>query len=302
MKYTKNKQTSRLALKAASKAYKAKGLRDYYTDLFKVIRLDTFFRSLADKGREERAFGVSPLLLPEHYADTKDKVFAVFVSLLMSENKGTMLAQVSNLRDLIGEHPYDWATNRLYVGRVTGDMANRRMGAPYITYADAGMFISQLLQIIEDHGSIYEAVTSDSSHIFPSDSIAWLLGDCFLERMAMQIDRILLYLCEITGLWAEQTGWTLHCPVDACVWRFVDKFIPTWRNLFDTFDIASIFGLTKETDLWFAAYAYEQRLLNDGEGKYFYFEKYYNKKITKERCDYKEANNRRRLRATVPTV
>lgn len=74
-------------------------------------------------------YGVWPavpiLLLPSYYSDARDKEVALFVATLIPED-GDILTYISEMRAVMGEHPWIWFAERRFVSLSLGAVIRKR--------------------------------------------------------------------------------------------------------------------------------------------------------------------------------
>lgn len=192
-----------------------------------------------------------PICFVHQYRDPKDQeVVALLSSLLAFGNAKVILANLSKLLDILGEHPISFLLNKSIPPSQISDFKHR-----WVTSVDIQTLFKTLKKILSKHGSLKKLFLEDYqksdpdiskalhhfSHtlqkesglnfLFPSpiDGSPCKRMNLFLRWMVRPRDGIDL------GLWKEISPSQLVIPLDTHIYQFAKKFKisrrknPSWR-------------------------------------------------------------------------
>ena len=213
--------------------------------------------------KERGIFPVFPTQIIEYYPDRRDKEVAAFTALVMEWYNGGELAQIRSLRELMGEHPYEWLTSREFVTLSTGSVMQRSIdGAHFIKW----WMVARVFDML------YDRCNKDGEILLPSKVFRGSMfadfcrdvGEAVGNKKKMDYMRGVTELVLRTsdglgrGLWGNSPH-GVKCPVNGDVKAFMLKWFPDFKIKLWTWDEAvRLFGFEKDTDFFYAYLAYKE--------------------------------------------
>ena len=135
-----------------------KKLSDYQA--VRKVQQEKFFRAFAEyhlpwlheltaRYKERGKFPLYPTFIESYYEDGDDKAVSLLSTLLMNW-KGNVTEQIKTMREVLGEHPYEWLNNRTFVLLSTGNKQKIRLNEKYgLAYWKVAKFFSMLYDLTD---------------------------------------------------------------------------------------------------------------------------------------------------------
>lgn len=249
-----------------------KNVRDHFLTYSQALR--PWLAQISQKYKEEQNFPLYPMvILPSYYTDIRDKEIAAFVSLLIPETDN-IVKNVGEIRDLLGQNPFEWFRNRGFVSLGTGSKQNKRTGGVEnwkiaklldrlweqceITTNESPM--GETYCFMRPIGFQVEAI-ADAQRCSYFDVLTYLLEDCCVGNYFYKLRLLLLVLGTSDGfglgLWAVSPD-ELKSPLTHDLRTFLQTWFPDYRR-FGTIDEAiHEFGLERDCDFFYCWLAYKE--------------------------------------------
>jgi hypothetical protein len=251
-----------------------KNIKEYFVNFTRHHR--PWLHELAQKYKERGEFPLMAMvLLPSYYTDTRDKEIAVFAGLLIPVEETivhTTIENVGELRQMLGDSPWEWFEKRSFVSLSLGKKQHKRIGGV------EGWKIARLFDKLWNECRILPfemprknvevrpigiqvELIAKALHCSYFDVLTYLLEDCGVGNYFYKLRLLLLVLCTGDGLGLSlwQNGQdTLRCPLTADVRLFLETWFPDYRRYGSVDDAIRLFGFERETDFFYACLGYKE--------------------------------------------
>ena len=259
----------------ANKKLKWKILSDYIQHFckFHLDWLHELARLYKERG-ELPVWGV--ITLPSFYQNPNDKEVAAFAGLLLKEN--CSYEQIQEIREMIGEHPWDWFVGREFVHLSFGDRQNQKT---------AGIWNWRISQMFDELwrgcqnvvGTPPKLITEPLHTAIERNKEEYLLGSIaafydIVHKWAVQPE------FNIRLLWMWYTSpepfgcgkldcpeGEKVCPITSGIRNFIQTWVPNYRGQMGTLDEAiNLFGFERDCDFLYAYLGYQELCKLNPEG------------------------------------
>jgi hypothetical protein len=238
-----------------------------------VIRLAKCYKECGD-------YVIHPFILADLYNDERDMEIALIASLLIDENKD-IYAQVSGLKNVLGESPFDWYVSRRFAVYDSGDPYAKVDGTE-IRFSHLSSLFHRLWDI---EGCAYFDKDVDETNIrryFIHDKdledvvredvinngdtpfmslLSRLNGVKGVKRWYWNLNFMLIRLFRRDGfglgLWGDGNQ-KLQCPVNRDLERFLGTLFPNYRRYGTIEDGISLIGFEDSVDFLYAYYGFKK--------------------------------------------
>ncbi len=244
-----------------------------------------WMQELADAFKARGRFGIHLFALCDGYNDPLDKEVAAFSSLMLTKNPETRLLQQHELRELIGEHPYnDFLANRKFVELSMGNNQTVRLYKSFSQWYELADVLSCLYDIIDAYGSTGEAIKALMKRkrlLDPFMALSNLLMRINITTRQYKLNLLLMYMCQKDGIgcgvWDIDPA-RLMCPENKDIIEFLELWFPDYSRCGLTFDKAlNLFGLRNQTDFFYAYMGFNVLKMVNNEETLRYVKHYQNK-------------------------
>lgn len=280
-------------------AIKRKERRDFrrnvmgvrFSNFFSIYR--PWFLELAQRYKARGEFPITPLtLLHSYYTDPQDKVIAVFFSVLAPDNKN-VLENTSELRETLGNNPYEWFLERGFVRLSVGSEKYKRTGG--VKNWELAATLDSLWQECEANGksTIEEAIKRIRNENFCSyyEALSLVLKEVYIPDVNYRLRLLLLVLGTSGGIgigaWSIPPS-DIEIPPSLGVVRFVRTWFPQLGKYGDFDKAISLYDMGE--DLFYAYLAFtELQRINPRGCKSFVstYVRWYNEGLEKYPCQHK---------------
>lgn len=218
---------------------------------YRIFAENHFFPWVRDVIDRYKARGIYPNLktdIAHYYTDPKDKEVALFASMVLSNN-ANVARQVRDMRTIMGDHPFEWFSNREYIFLSTGNSLLRKVdGNSYCKYWKiakhmdrASKFINAPYYSAQELGSLVD-------------------GDLGVKDYDVRLASMALMTNDGIGC-GLRNGYSskILCPVS----KDLEKFARTWfcndrYYLFSFDDIVELFDLQHHSDFFYFYLAWNE--------------------------------------------
>jgi len=260
-----------------------KNVGEYFVNFTRHHR--PWLQELAQKYKERGDFPLMPMvLLPSYYDSIQDKEIAVFAGLLISDGETighTTFDKVAAFRKMLGDSPWEWFTERKFVGLSIGRNQNKRTGC--VENWKIAKLMDRLWQECFGETEIHrtlEVVVADiakTQHCSYFDVLTYLLEDCSVGNYEYKL-RLLLQILVCSdgfslGLWSVDPS-VLKCPLTHDLRLFVETWFPDYRRYGSVDDAIRLFGFERECDFFYAYLGYKELQKRNPKGCSIYATRY----------------------------
>lgn len=242
--------------------------KNYYRKFAQWFLL--WLRGVIQLAKDEHLEPLLPTsVLPSYYTDKWDKEVAAFAALqIQARDVSRAINGVSELREMIGEHPWEWFVNRKFIS-FSVDNTNFSVVSAY-KVAKMFSYLWDICHLQTNDGKkdlsivcpIGVAVSRKAydEQVTYMDALKDMLGDSVAHSYGDRRLRILLLsLCLradfSVGIW-ESDNAGLKCPLLPEAKFFADQFIPDYSDYGDLDDGIDIMGLSI-SDFLYAAWGWK---------------------------------------------
>ena len=227
--------------------------QDYFSEFSTYHR--EWLRELVAKYKDRGMFPIFPTQIIEYYSDDADKEVAIISTFCMDWNKNE-LEQIAVLRDMMGEHPYEWYKSRSFVTLGIGKNQGRRLeGNPAVSYWK----IAKLFSILYDmcHGRNVSVLKRGGLANFCKK----VKEVCNFPNMEYKRGVVELVLRTSDGigrnLWATDPQ-KVKSPVTSKIRAFIRLWFPDVDSKWTFDESVSLFCLEYDYDMFYAYLAYQE--------------------------------------------
>ena len=210
-----------------------------------------WFKELVSKYKESRLFPLFPTVIADFYEDGHDKEIAVLSTLCMDWNKNVN-AQIQAMRELMGEHPYEWFTKRLFVNISLGTVQDDFICVGCARNWKIARFFSLLYKLYAVNESLKKAFSKKSSFEsfaknalekieYPKD---WEYKTGVVELVLRASDGIGI------GLWKNGRS-TVKCPRKKKIKDFLKMWVSDYKSSWGFDEVIRWFGFEKDEDFFY---------------------------------------------------
>lgn len=278
----KARKLERAVMLQEQSALRKRNIGEYFVDFTKHHR--PWVKELAQKYKERGEFPLLPMvILPSYYEDARDKEVAVFAGLLISDGETighSTFDKVAAFKRLLGDSPWDWFAERMFVGLSIGRNQNKRTGC--VENWKIAKLMDRLWQECFGETAIHrtlEVVVADiakTQHCSYFDVLTYLLEDCSVGNYEYKL-RLLLQILVCSdgfslGLWSVDPS-VLKCPLTHDLRLFVETWFPDYRRYGSVDDAIRLFGVG-ETDFFYAWLGYKELQKRNPKGCSIYATRY----------------------------
>lgn len=222
---------------------------------------------LHELAEKYKARGVFPtwavITLPAYYEDVLDKEVAAFAGVLLPE--GCTYEQIQELREMLGEHPWEWFKTRGFVQLSLGDVQNYRTGGvqnwKIARFFDLIWKECRMIDPLRDEDikriahTLWKLQSRNIMTVY--GAMYYMVGD--LARKPSFNLRLLANLYVYDFKLLCDVPFNLKCPIADGIREFIKTWIPDYRGQMGTLDEAiSLFGFKYHSDFLFAYLGYEE--------------------------------------------
>lgn len=256
------KKTDKEKLRLAEREFGKKNARDWFLQFTRWSR--PWMKELTEAYKSRGVFEETPVsVLTSYYANVEDKEIAAFLSLLIERKKWT--ENVVEFRQTIGEHPFEWFSERLFVTLGTGSNYDLTIGD--IPAWEVARFLDRLHSITYPFWRVCSQSTS---------GVKWLrmAVDTLSAERKMSWLEVIAYLCESVNidipewkqremlLWLSLKDWNveekeLKCPITPRVKRLLQTWWPDYWRYGSEDEAIEVFGLEHHYDFYYMAEAWD---------------------------------------------
>ena len=255
-----------------------KNISDYFLKFSRFAR--PWLMELAMKYKQSGDYLVHPFMLADLYEDEDDMEIALIASLLVDEDKD-VYAQVSGLKNTLGDSPFEWYVTRSFVrcglvdplARIEGtDIMLRHLAELFQRIWDMEGYVSfdydgggdSIRRFSFHDNDLEEIVNNDVKERRETPFMSLLnrlAGVHGIKRWYWRLNFLLVRLYRRDGfglgLWGNGGEW-LSCPVNKDMERFLGTFFPDFRRYGFFDDSVTLLGFDDPTDFLYAYYGYRK--------------------------------------------
>ena len=221
-----------------------------------------WLRKLVAKYKERGIYPIFPTQIAEYYQSREDKEIAVMSSLMMDWFRDTELAQITDMRNVMGDSPWRWFCDREFVNLSAFRTSNKLLdGSLYCMYWKLAKFYDMLYDFCYDGYRFIlpsEAFRKHSLGDF-MDEVCRLFYFKYGRSFAVSIFELYVKSSDGIGcgLWRRGRMSDPSCPK----FRGLDKYVKTWfpdysPTLWSWDEVTALFRLERRYDLCYAYLAY----------------------------------------------
>ena len=275
------------------KKYRLKAKIEFFQD-FISRHHRPYLQEIADR---YKARGIYPMwpeyILPSFYQEPADMEIAVLAAMFVDD--------VTQMRDVLGEHPAEWFRSRDFVLLSVGDTQNLRTGGAWNWRISA--FFNELHDLtLQGRVSIERSLAGEAarmgvtleSAIMETASLVGVNPDPNRVRAALAV------LSPVEGigmsLW-HSCPFEVRNPLTSDVKRFLGYWWPGKPRSLPADDAIPLFGLRCELDFLYAALGWEEMVSNDRKACAKYVKQY---GAWFDKCIYEHPFLWRRLMPEIP--
>ena len=270
----KNNETERTLRLATTAAVRQKNIADYFLKYSQAVR--PWLKELAERYKEKGEFPLIPMsVLPSYYDDIRDKEIAAYVALLIPETEN-VLKNIGELRQMLGESPWEWFKSRGFVRLGIGKVQDKRTGGVFNWKIAA--LLNRLWEHIENspHSILLSGVkpkfkylaiealierASKEIHCSYFDVLTYLVEDCCVGNYDYKL-RLLLMIAAVSdgfglGLWSVDPS-ELKSPLTTDLRTFLATFFSDYKRYGNSDDAIHLFGFERDCDFFYAYLAYKE--------------------------------------------
>ena len=251
-----------------------KNVRDYFLLYSQAVR--PWLKELAEKYKAKGEFPLMPIqILPSYYNGIQEKEIAAFVALLIPETEN-VLKNIGEFRQMLGENPWAWFSNRGFVRLGIGKVQDKRTGGVFNW--KIATLLNRIWEHIEKspHAILLSGVkpkfkylaiealierASRECHCSYFDVLTYLVEDCCVGNYDYKL-RLLLMIAATSdgfglGLWSVDPS-ELKSPLITDLRTFLATFFPDYKRYGNSDDAIHLFGFDRDCDFFYAFLAYKE--------------------------------------------
>lgn len=215
---------------------------------------------LVEKYKEHGVFPVFPTQIGDYYQDVQDKEIAILSTFAMKWDNGMEFQQMEFMRELIGEHPYQWFADREFasisVGRLQGDTIDGYKKGFYWKVAKMFDILHGKCKVRRIMKRPREVLTHKKYVDFCTE-----IGEvCELKDMEYKRDVVEMVLRTSGGigrkLWPTVAN-VPKCPNSPALRKYMRTWFPYYSSRLWTWDEATRLFFDNGYDFFYSYYAYE---------------------------------------------
>ena len=217
-----------------------------------------WLKEIAVRYLDYSVWPASPMLiLPSYYSEARDKEVALFVATLMPES-GDIMTNISEMRAVMGEHPWIWFAERGFVTMSLGTVMKNRTGG--VTNWKIAALLHRLW--CENPPDSFVGTVHRIAAKKLGDSDTPFLAALYELYNGLDIDSLnyrirLLFMILVTsdgfglGLWPDDTD-EVRCPLTDDSRRFLETWFPDAKRYGSYDKCVHEFGFDKDHFFWYA--------------------------------------------------
>lgn len=269
---SEKKAAKRASAMDAARIVRRRYMGDYFLSFSCFLR--PWLAELSERYQDSGLFPTHPMfLLPAYYDDEQDREIACFAALLLNTD-GDVFARVGIFRDMLGESPRRWFSEREFVLLSVGSSQNFR------TAGVENWRIARLFGVLHEHSAPY---LNSSGGLWLHrtflhfarelrcsilDSLFFVLSDYFVRERDLKMRMLLLVLSSRgrlgQSLWPVG-GFDEVCPVTPGLIEFLRTWFPDYRRWGSADAVVPLFGLGG-FDFFYAHLAWEELQRRNSQG------------------------------------
>lgn len=238
---------------------KVKNITEHFVEFTKHVR--PWLAELSESCKGGGYYPVVPMsIITSFYEDVRDKEIAAFACLYMREPYGGY-ERVTELRELMGEHPWTWFEQRMFapIGRGEGFYCTTGGMRRYLL---AKAFENLWIECSEhNETSVYDAIHGmmEREHLSYHDVLVELMGiDSSDYRESMRLFLVVLGTSDGIGCGA----WTIadediRCPLSHRSRLFLRLWFPNYRTIGED-DVIKMLGFDRGSDFLYAYWGWKE--------------------------------------------
>lgn len=273
----------------------------FFLEFSKHIR--SWLHELTREYKEASVFPFTPeWLLASYYNDAQDKEVAAFVGMKGARRteEGKMLADVGELRKILGESPRKWFVSRTFAHLSRTDIKEISLETARLENVVQAMDALWGRCKVEKDGvvlirGIEETLKDEAgknNRTLKAELNEWL--HYTPAEMSFKIPVLFMVLGTNDGI--GQGAWDIpvderRCPINKEVLAFLKTWIPDYRKFGKADDAIHLFGFEKDCDFLYACWAWNDlKSRRMDECKYLVkrYSKWYEIGIGKHKCHWDE--------------
>ena len=236
----------------------------FFTEFSKYHR--EWMKELVARYMERGEFPFFPTFITGYYDNADDKVVAALSTLCMDWSRDDVMQQMTYMRELMGERPYEWVMSRAFVTLSFGDRQNKLVnGKSGLSYWRIARFFSELYDFCDGgKKTLRKCFPSGKANAygtrmgFFAEKVA---NSCGLKHTLFKAGVVELVLRTSDGIgdgvWATDPQ-KVKTPVSSDLTAFMKVWFPDYNNRNWSFSEAvALFGLEREYDFFYAWLAWE---------------------------------------------
>lgn len=241
---------------------KQKKVGEFVADFLSPIR--PWMKDIVSKYKESELIISYPTSIAEFYDDALDKEIALFSTMCMDWS-GDTYSQINAMRRLMGEHPWEWFSQRIFVSVSQGDEQDERLASNGIQYWKIAKFFDKLYSLWRSKkrpDGLRQCFPTNRNmnrrtniEKFVESVLKTLKYDKEWEFKAQVLELVLRTPDGIgMGLWKGHA----RCPRNVLVNKFLHTWVDEYRNGFWSFDNTVLaFCFDKPYDFFYFTLAWD---------------------------------------------
>lgn len=200
--------------------------------------------------------------LPMYYRDIRDREVAAFAGTLLKED--CTYGQIQEMREMLGEHPWEWFEGREFVQLSLGSVQNLKTGGVR-NWVISRMYdrLWRECQTANEYGGMTGGISraisrlTDTGVVTVYGALCHLVGGMVCKPSFSLRLLAHLYVCDFKVVTEDPLD--MRCPVADGIRGFIDTWIPDYDAHLGTLDDAiSLFGFENHYDFLYAYLGYEE--------------------------------------------
>lgn len=239
-----------------------KNVRERFFADFAVFHI-RWMRKLVEKYKERGIYPVFPTQIAEYYSSPKDKETAIMSALCMDWDNGREIEQISSMRRILGEHPYEWFVNREFVSlSIPREQDNHIDGCAFCRYWRIAKLYDMLYVACKRKDgklrSFSEVFSKGDAFADFCDKYADTCGYIGIRYPRMVIELVLRSSDGIGRRLWPTTPRRIKCPVRDKIRGFLGSWFPDYYTKYWPFaEAVTLFRLEHDYDFFYAYLAWQ---------------------------------------------
>lgn len=261
-----------------------------------IARFFTYFtrhhrpwlNELLAKYKERGDFPIYPMsVLPSYYEDLRDKEVALFAAFIMPLKSG--FDKINQMRELIGDHPWEWFKNREFVALGVGRMQNKSTAgvsnAKIATLMNGLWGKCHIVSVPTNDGDVHlfksigeiVGITARSFHLPYLEALEKVLDESNVRTHRYKLRYLLLVSATSDaigqGMWDIDPS-EVKSPRTLELKAYIDTFFPDHKKYGSLDDAIRLFGFERDCDFFYCFLAYKELQKRNPKGCRLYSTKY----------------------------